>query len=238
MGITEDRAYYLALAGLTVDQPSLTLRQLQAICNATPDQRLLSPLFDGNGQFVGDYDSYSASQAVSAGEEIVPRHLCQHEVALVTTQALRLTYFTARKTEVINTVRMICGGTAAGATPSLVRFGLYTVAANGDLTLVANTATDTALFNTQNAVVSKALASAYTKVAGQRYALGLLIVTAAAFPTVAAASPTAATRLGVINAVAPILTGLVTSQADLPSSVVTASVAVSTMPPLYAELVP
>lgn len=178
--------------------------------------------------------NYIGSNNVAVGEETVPRVLTQAANALATTQVLRLTYFTARKTESISQVKMVTGGTAAGATPSLVRIGIYSVAPNGDLTLIASTPTDTALFAAANTAYTKALSAAFTKVEGQRYAVGLLLNTAAAFPTILGA----AQQNAVLGAVAPILNGSVTAQADLPNSVATASVATSTVGPLYTELLP
>ncbi len=237
MGVVEDRAYFLSLAGLTVDNPILTLETLKAIADMEPHERLMSPYFDDRGQFTAKHDGYLRTQQIDTGEETIPRPLCQSESLLSTTQVLRLTYFTARKTELITQVKMISGGTAAGATPSLIRIGLYTVASNGDLTLVASTATDTALFAAANTAYTKALSASYQKVAGQRYALGLLLNTAAAFPTIMAMSASAS-RIAVINSIAPLITGSVTAQANLPSTVATASVANSDNAALYCELLP
>lgn len=176
---------------------------------------------------------YLNTQALSAGESSVPRDVVMASVTM-SSQSLRLAYFTATKTESVATVRVQTTGTAAGATPSLIRVGLYSVAANGDITLVASTANDTALLAAQNTMYSKALSAPYTKQAGQRYAVGLLVVTAAAAPTVAGAPVTlVASEVGL----APKLGGLVSSQADLPASVVSASVSDSANRP-YIALVP
>jgi hypothetical protein len=169
--------------------------------------------------------AYLETQGLTTGEATIPRHLVQSTSAATSTGNMRLTYFTARKSESITQVRMWCGGTAAAATPTLIRIGLYTVAANGDITLAASTDSDTALFAATNTSYTKALAAPLGKVAGQRYAVGLLVVTAGAAPTVyghaiwgaATAEPAAAPRIS----------GSVGSQSDLPASVVSASVAVN-----------
>lgn len=136
---------------------------------------------------------------------------------------LRLSYFTARKTEITTQVRQSTGQTAAAATPTLCRIGLYTVAANGDLALVASIANDTTLFATINTAYTRAWTVAYQKTAGQRLALGILVISAAAMPVMMGSSVPDAAEL----ALAPRLTGAVGGQADLPANIATGAVGTS-----------
>lgn len=174
-----------------------------------------------DGSYRWDPLSYLVTQDLTSGEGTLPRDLVVAGVTM-SNQSLRLAYFTAQKTETINNARVATANTAAGATPTLIRIGLYTVAANGDITLVASTANDTTLLATQNTSYTKALSAPYLKVAGRRYAAGLLVVTGATAPTVVGAN-TAIN--GTEAGLSPKLGGLVSSQSDLPASVAAASVA-------------
>lgn len=147
-------------------------------------------------------------------------------------QTLRLGYFDAFRNEGISQARVLCGGTAAGATPTLVRYGLYTVADNGDLTLVASTPNDTTLLATINTGYSKALSTPYRLLVGQRYAGAVLVVTGAAAPTIGGSIlGVAVDSLG-----PPPICGVVSGQADLPASIVAASIAVTSSRPYIAFL--
>jgi hypothetical protein len=119
------------------------------------------------------------------GEETAPRRYCvSNTVASGTSQQLRMTYFRARKSETITQFRVITGGTAAAATPTLCRMGLYSVdETSGVNTLVASTPNDTTLFAATNTRYTKATSASYAKQAGVLYGFGILIVSAAAMPT-------------------------------------------------------
>lgn len=166
----------------------------------------------------------SGGNLVTSGEATLPRNISIGNVTM-TSGFLRLAYFTARKSETINNVRIGTTGTAAGATPTLVRVGLYTVDGSGNLTLVASTANDTTLLAATNTAYTKALSAGYAKVAGVRYAVGVLVVTAAAAPTIMGlASSGATSEFGLT----PRVTGSVSGQTDLPSSVAVGSIADTT----------
>lgn len=173
--------------------------------------------------------------ALTVGESSIPRQLATSSVITMTSQLLRLSYFTAQKTETITTLRVTTGGTGAGATPTLVRLGVYSVdPSTGDLTLIASTANDTTLLATPAGSNSKALSASWAKVAGLRYAVGLLVVTGATAPTIAAnASALASTEI----ASAPKLACAVASQADLPASLASASQTASSSAP-YVAMIP
>jgi hypothetical protein len=156
--------------------------------------------------------------AISGGEEILSRLSTVNSVTLAN-QTLRLTYFQARATEQITQVKVHTTGTAAAATPTLIRFGIYTVAPNGDLTLAASTPNDTTLLATGNTSYTKSLSAAFTKTAGRRYAFAALVVTAATAPQmvgITLSGPDA-------GFTSPVLTMTKTGQADLPSTTTFAS---------------
>ncbi|HMH18059.1 MAG TPA: hypothetical protein VK572_07920, partial [Burkholderiales bacterium] len=125
---------------------------------------------------------------LTAGESTVPRESAAATTIAATTKLLRLAFFTARKSETIKTLRVVTTATAAAATPSLIRLGVYSVSEAGALALVASTPSDTTLLAAANTRYSKNLSATWAKVAGSRYAIGLLVVTTAAAPTIAAIS--------------------------------------------------
>lgn len=181
---------------------------------------------------VGD----AGPDALTTGEETFPRSFAASNIVPSTSGSLRLSFFTAKKTETTTQVRVYSGGTAAGATPTLCRIGLWTVdSSDNSVSLVASTANDTALFAATNTAYTKSWSSSYAKVAGQRYALGILVVTGAAGPTY----PGLIVGIGFTAemAVAPRLTGTLTSQTDLPSSFTSAGLTTS-VNRYYAAILP
>lgn len=159
----------------------------------------------------GSLEDRTTSSVISAAWESMQRELVTTFVA-PGTGGLRFRFFTADHSGTASTATVVVG-TAAGATPTLCRLGLYLVNGSGDGTLVASTPNDTALFNTPGAPVSKNFSVSYAMIRGQRYATGILIVTGAATPTLAATSFD-----GVTYAVAPRVTGFLSGQTDLPAN--------------------
>lgn len=159
---------------------------------------------------------------VAAGETTLPREAVASGQSS-SSQQLRLTYFTAQSSGPITQIRTGTAATAAAATPTLIQFGIYSVAANGDLALLNSTANDTTLFAATQTIYTKALSSTFNKVAGTRYAVGLLIVSAATMPLILA-GPSVSAMQSELTGVAPRLAGVVASQALLPSSVANASI--------------
>jgi hypothetical protein len=161
------------------------------------------------------------------GEGSIDRKAPLTGVAYGTSGNMLLTYRRAIKTETITKLSMACG-TAAGATPSLIKFAVYSVNENtGDLTLVASTANDTTIFASANTGYEVNLSSSWSKTAGTLYAYGLLLISSQTLPTVIGHAHLASTGVNNILALPPRVTGLVSGQTDLPSSVVSSSIAVS-----------
>lgn len=161
---------------------------------------------------------------LTLGESTMERSGIVNLATSTGTGELRLSYFTARKSEPTTQARMVSGSTAAGATPTLVRWGLFLIAANGDGTLVAATANDTALFAIANTPYTRAWLASYNKVYGQRYAWGTLVVTGATAPTLCGQSFAEGTET---TTVLPRITGRISGLSDLPASFVNASVVAS-----------
>jgi len=148
------------------------------------------------------------------GQESIPRLIASGSSSPVS-GTLRLTYFTARKTETINNVRTQTGSTAA-ATTTLARIGLYSVTIDETGgTLLASTANDVNLWNAANTGYTKAFTAPIGVNAGQRYALGMLFVGTTPPTIIGSGSNQGLTAEA---AQAPRLTSAMTGQADLPGT--------------------
>lgn len=171
------------------------------------------------------------SDALSSGEGTMRRREISG-VAGLPAGSLRLTYFTARRTETITSVRTNCTTLQSGAT--LCRIGLYTVDSSGNLTLVAATANDTTLWTAAQSY-TKAFSASYAKVRGQRYAVGLLTVGGGA-PSLAGISAVTSAEA----AIDPRLCALLASQTDLGaigSTISSGSLGLASLQ-YYAALIP
>lgn len=167
----------------------------------------------------------------TTGQAVVNRSFVD-TVSSAASGRLDLAYFTAYRSEQITKIRTYTGASAAGATPTLCRVGLYTVAANGDVTLVASAPNDTGLWSASNAAFESTLSAPYNLVKGTRYAVGRIIVSAAALPSWPIQS-----LYGAMAAQAPRLSGFLDGQTDLPLSATSASLSQLGMR-RYAELKP
>lgn len=154
---------------------------------------------------------------LAVGEATMDRmNVVSSSGATMTSGILRLNSFVARRSETINSVRLLTGSTPAGAAPTLIRCGIYEIDGGGGGRLVASTPNDTALLAVANTPYTKALSAPWQKKAGTRYAVGNLVVTAAAAPSMAG--------IGLATAVAAELLLLpwevasLAGQADLPAS--------------------
>lgn len=137
---------------------------------------------------------------------------------------LWLCYVTAAR-PVTLTKLMVASGDTAAATATLGRMGLFTAAADGAVTLVARTASDTTIGASTYSPYERALATAggypasYRLAAGKRYALGWLQL---------AATPMAVQGAYLLDPdTAPIMCRVVTGQTDILASYAAGSLASS-----------
>lgn len=155
---------------------------------------------------------------LTAGETVISRDASFSEVGL-DLGTLHLSYFTALKTETITSVATSLLGNV-GATNTLARIGIYSVAADDSLTtLLASTPSDTALWSAGAYTLrTKALSSSFAKVAGSRYAVGALVLGGTP-PQLIGLFPSAS-----FNNVSPRLNAAVTGLSNLPASVALGSI--------------
>lgn len=166
----------------------------------------------------------SAMMRRTGAEETIPRHAAINLTGItMSTGALRFSYFIASRSRVITQLSITTGNTAAGATPTLIKYGLYRVASNGDLTQIGVTANDTALFAATGTPYAKALTSSATIYEDQLYAIAAIVVTGATAPTVAGCLPVSATDLFQD----PRESGVFTGQTDLLSSYTAAQIQIT-----------
>jgi hypothetical protein len=174
--------------------------------------------------------------AITAGQETMPLLNAASTSVVISTGNLRLTYFTATRAEAVTKCSVYTGGVAAGATPTVCRMALYKVEANGDLTEVATTPNDTTLFAATFTAYTKSFSAPYTLVKGQRYAIGICVVTAAATPTFVGFAYPSVANLAFTNT--PRLAALVGSLTNLPASpILNAGLSASSMA-FYVQVLP
>lgn len=178
--------------------------------------------------------AFLAADLLDVGQEIFPRRWGMTNTGIsMTSGTMRLTYFTARKSETSTQIRVQCGSTAAGATPTLIRFGLYAIDAAAAGTLVASTPNDTTLLTGTNAPFSKAWSTPIAIAAGARYAVGFLVVTGATAPTLCGLVSTT----GDEPSQSPRQSAALTGQTDLPASFTNGSLGTTGSSP-YAAILP
>lgn len=142
---------------------------------------------------------------------------------------VNLSYVTSYRTQPITKLGACTRGTAVAGLTS-VRWGLYEVAANGDLTLVARTAQQgsasgvySATFTEYNAALDTAggFPSSYTLIKGKSYALAQICVFTTTAPQLRAAAANLPTST---SARTPRLNGVVAGQSDLPATITAGTV--------------
>lgn len=156
-----------------------------------------------------------AGHSIPGRAETIPRVAAQASITL-TSGTMLLGYLTPGMDIASASSLIVYSGTAASATMTLGRLGLYSVDASGNLTLVQGSASDTSLLAAANTEYVKAITG--TVVArGVRLAVGILAVGTTA-GSVRGASGIAALTSSVVR-----MAAAVTGQSDLPASVAVGS---------------
>lgn len=176
---------------------------------------------------VGDYWS---TNALEVGEETIPRVVGATSNVAMTSGMLRIAYLTARKAETATQIRLFTATTAA-VSATLIRAGVWTADLDGALlALVASTPNDTTIMGSAFTTYAKAFSAGFSKVIGQRYAVGLLTVTTVTAPTVpSSGGSTPAPEAGF----RPRICGTISSLADLPATAAAGTVVASINVPYF-----
>lgn len=170
---------------------------------------------------VGTTTSYTDSKVSSGSTELetLSRKDVTSSAISMGSTVLRATSIPDVPSEVtVSTVRVASGATAAGATPTIVRLGVYKENTDGSLSLVGSTDNDTSLLAAASTTYDKPLSSPVVLTPGVRYFVGLLVVTSATAPTVAGAVGAVASLL----AASPRISAQINGRTDLPASVAVA----------------
>jgi hypothetical protein len=190
-----------------------------AIVSTSGSQVLTNKDLTAGSNIFGTADTDRQSQTM----QTLPRFAVASNTGLVS-QTVQLVYNTCPESFTATKIEVLSGTTAAAATPSVVQMGIYSVASNGDLTLIASTPNDTALLAATNTLYEKSFSTPVALTAGSRYALALLVVSSATMPTIAGYARTG-TGQSTLLAKAPRLLGNIAGQSDLPASIAAGDVA-------------
>lgn len=202
---------------------------LIATVGPTTDGKYLGTLNDGRQARYSKltitaptWDVQEAPRPGSAiGDETMPR-VCAVTQPVPQSGTLVLSYFQATQTKDVTTIRAYTSGTAAAATTTLFRLGLYEEDGSGNLALIAGGTNDVTKIQTTYNNVAQTIAA--RTVAGRRYAVGLLAVGPGQMPTLAGTSSAGGTQLpsGAFF-LDPKLSAQVAGQTDLPASIAVGS---------------
>ena len=200
--------------GATGATGAVTDGAVAAVVNSTATRAALSATYATLAA-----ESVANANLISSGEASIRREFVNSGALTIPSGSLVTTNFTARKSETINNLMMICGARAAAATPTLVRMGVWTTDADGHLlALVASTSNDTALFAATSTEYVRSTQAPWAKVAGTRYAVGLLVVTAGVTPQMVGRSTNSVAGSSLFGVRAPALFNRVDGMTDLPAT--------------------
>lgn len=225
----------VAAAAVTADLATVaTTGSYTDLSNKPTIPALAGPnTWTGTQDFTGATITGLDSNALASGQSTLPRTQVSNQGLGITSGGMRFAYFTSTKTETVNNLRLITGTGAAAATPTLVRAGVYSVDGSGNLTLLGAIASDTSIFATASTAYTRALTTPVSLQATRRYAVGIIVVSAATTPSLAGLSWANSAELAQEPRVSAALTG----QTDLPASILATSlIPISVMP--YVALLP
>jgi hypothetical protein len=195
---------------------ALELYQDQLTDNADPSG--IAGNFGKLGTFIID-----RANMLSSGQSVCDRRNAQGSINPVSGE-LWLSYWTGYlgtvgSQSLSTQVKLwVTGTVAAGLT--LARVGLYTISSvDQSGTLVASTASNTAIWTPINSPVTVSWQSSYALALGQRYALAVLFVGTTPPSLVGAQGAS----LSSLNSLSPRMHGKLTGQTDLPSTFTEAS---------------
>lgn len=177
--------------------------------------------------------------ALAVGEASVSRAAPLNNMPAGVSGTVYLTFRRAIRTETISQIASRSGTTAAAATPTLCRMGVYEVdEATGNLTLVGSCPNDTAIWSAVNTRYIRTLAAPYTKQAGKLYAYAVLTVTGVGLPTWIGLVDGASGIYGSALLSSPPMFAGVSGQSDLPATIAAASLAAVSPRRPYVEVLP
>jgi hypothetical protein len=173
----------------------------------------------GKAADAGHAHPWASAEPLASGEAMFARVAWTQQQSL-TASTLMLTYWTAVKTETAGHVITVTGS-AASSGVTYANIGVFSVDSSGNLTLLASTGDlHATLWTGTFAQYTTAFTASWPKVAGTRYAMGLLAV--------GTTPPNLFGQFVSLPGLAPILAGTVGGQAAMPGTVAHASVSAGT----------
>jgi hypothetical protein len=160
---------------------------------------------------------------LTSGFAVVPERRLPVTATAVVSGSMIFTYFTAPESGTFTQMRVGVGAVAQ-ATSTLVRVGVYSVAANGGLTLIGSSTHSGTQFNTINTLDTVTLSTPAVLTAGSRYAWAPLVV-GGTMPQII--GPSAGGTTNLFTTLAPRLNATFSGQSDLPASVATGSLSIA-----------
>lgn len=191
----------------------LTREQLD-LQGSKPNRSLADLAFAGAGAepFNGTW-----GDLIKEGEEVFDRDIvAQSNMLFNANGRLMLALFTARKTETISRLKILGGGTAAVGITNAWMCIYKEDEDTGALTLVAQTQDDPTLFSVASTAYIRNLMSAFEKVRGRRYGMGVMYLGATTHPGFRAAS---SAMIGSELAESPRLAGASAGLTSLPATI-------------------
>lgn len=204
-------------------------------------EEILADVGGGGGTPLVDRVDALAGNELAVGVSTIPRQAAASNSAVtLSTGFFRTVHFTALRSFTSTGMRVYSGGTAAAATPTLVRFGLYSLDPDGAGTLIASIANDTSLLAATSTAYTRSWTTPAEVTAGARYALGALVVSAAAAPSLPGLQIMSAVTGsgGAAAGQAPRLAGSVGGTTDLPADFTDASLVTPLPAMFYAAILP
>lgn len=150
------------------------------------------------------------------GESVLPWYAATQNDRSVSSGTLKLMYFTAQRSEIIKSLKVMTGSAGFG-TPTFFKMAAFAVDSNNDAAMITSTANDptSTPVNTGALSIVRNLLADWSKVAGQDYALAVLGVSSSGATMTGVSMATSADSVFGGKRKAGILTG----QTDIPSSI-------------------
>lgn len=168
------------------------------------------------------YGAVEYGYRTKAGMGTVPTRVGWGSLALTSQSGtVWINFFRAPRTQAL-TRWDVAVATAAGATPSLIRGGLYLVDDNDNLTQLAASVNDTSLLSTAGVKGGKAFTTSPVAYFGLRYAFAWLWISAASAPTVLGQVNAGGVTHFAMDSDPRVTAVMIGAQTDLPASITAA----------------
>lgn len=169
----------------------------------------------------------------TVGQFSLPAELCMASLSAAS-QQLNATLWVPERTQLVSNIQVHVG-TAAGATPTVIRFGIYSIAGTTATQIIA-TPNDTTLLAAAGALSGRNVTTPGVVTRGVPYFICSIVVTGAALPTfgckAGGAGLNAASQDAMYGSGLRAM-GIIAAQSDLPASFTTTSLSTTVATPQW-----